>query len=283
MKKHSSSYFSLIGFPDDIGIRNVSGRPGAAFGPTAFRQAFHRLDGKNAEIRTSCVQDFDLSVTEDLEANHLEAERDVFSAPDSRIVVIGGGHDYAAPWIQGLRRRTAKAKGKALGKVGCLNIDAHFDLRSDSPLMTSGSPFYRLIEECKFPPALLTEFGIQEHCNQSALWEYAAKKKIRCVPWSKLRRANRVASFAAELRRLSAKCDAVALSLDLDAMSFAYAPGVSSPQAEGFTASEIFEMLEIAGKNKKVVSLGVFELCPSYDVHDLTARLAAQAVWHFLK
>jgi arginase family enzyme len=41
-------------------------------------------------------------------------------------------------------------------------------------------------------------------------------------------------------------------------------------------------MLEHAGADKKVTSLGIFELSPALDLQDLTSRLAAQAAWHFL-
>ncbi|MGZ3688347.1 MAG: arginase family protein, partial [Bdellovibrionota bacterium] len=70
--------------------------------------------------------------------------------------------------------------------------------------------------------------------------------------------------------------------LDLDAAAEAVAPGVSAPQPEGFSGGEILEMCELAGAAKKVVSLGIFELNPSHDRDDQTARLAAASAYHFL-
>ena len=69
----------------------------------------------------------------------------------------------------------------------------------------------------------------------------------------------------------------------MDAAASAFAPGVSAPQAEGFTASEMIEMMEIAGSEKKVVSLGIFELNPEHDLEDITARLAATVAYHFVE
>ena len=72
------------------------------------------------------------------------------------------------------------------------------------------------------------------------------------------------------------------LSLDLDAIQAAFAPGVSAPAMEGFTPSEILEMMLIAARDEKVVSLGIFELNPEYDIDERTARLAATCAYHFM-
>jgi formiminoglutamase len=75
----------------------------------------------------------------------------------------------------------------------------------------------------------------------------------------------------------------IVVSLDLDAASLAFAPGVSAPQAEGFSSNDIIEMMEEAGRQEKVQSLGIFELCPPHDIDEHTARLAATAAWHFVE
>ena len=149
--------------------------------------------------------------------------------------------------------------------------------------MTSGSPFRRLIEEGILAGPRLVEFGIQAHCNAEDLWKVSKKLGVKTVPYASLRDGKAVRTFKASLKSLSAKCDEVMMSVDLDALSYAYAPGVSAPQAEGFTGGELLQMMEIAGSDKKVTSLGVFELAPPLDFQNYTSRLAAQAVWHFLE
>jgi formiminoglutamase len=168
-------------------------------------------------------------------------------------------------------------------RLGCMNIDPHLDVRKPSPLVTSGSPFYLAIESGVLHPSRFIEFGIQSHCNAPALWDYVGKKKIEIIPFEKLRGGNAVAAFQQALKRLSAKCDVIVLSMDLDAAAQAYAPGVSAPQAEGFTPSDLIQFAEIAGKNKKVVSLGLFELNPAHDIDDRTARVGATVAWHFIE
>jgi formiminoglutamase/guanidinobutyrase len=58
----------------------------------------------------------------------------------------------------------------------------------------------------------------------------------------------------------------------------AFAPGVSAPQAEGFTAQEFLEMSEICGKSTDVVSVGYFETSPPHDRDQMTVRLVATAI-----
>ena len=102
------------------------------------------------------------------------------------------------------------------------------------------------------------------------------------IPFENLRRANAVSEFENELARLSQISDAIVISLDLDCAAQAFAPGVSAPQAEGFSSSELITMMEIAGRSEKVISLGIFELNPEHDRDAQTARLAATAAYHWI-
>ncbi len=275
-----SHTFNVVGFPDDLGIQNVGGRLGAKEGPREFWAAFQKLKGP------ACVLDrlrvySEVKMKGDLELNHLAAASQVrqlcLKHPLDRLLVVGGGHDYAYSWIKGLVE--SRKKGS---KIACINIDAHLDVREYSQKMTSGSPFRRLIDERWLSPQGLVEFGIQSHCNAPELMDWVHAKKIGVVPFEKLRNQKSVITFKNQLKKLRRIFDEVVISVDLDALSFAFAPGVSAPQAEGFTSSELFEMLEFAGADNKVTSIGFFELSPPLDFQNHTSRLAAQAAWHFL-
>jgi formiminoglutamase len=281
-RKQSEAKFSFVGYPDEGGVKNVNGRLGAKEGPTKFLTYFQKLKGK-WPLQERMLQSEIVPVGSDLETNYetamrvsseflleMDAKRDV-------LLAVGGGHDNAYPWLHAI-----EACLPIKTRIGCINLDAHFDLRDWTPVMTSGSPFRRLIEEGVIEGKNLVEFGIQAHCNGPELWEFAKQNKVKIVGFESLRNGKAVSAFARELKSLRARCDIVVISLDLDALSFAFCPGVSAPQAEGFTASEVFQMLEIAGSDKKVTSLGIFELAPALDREDLTSRLAAQAAWHFL-
>lgn len=272
---------SLVGFRDHTGVENVGGRIGAAGGPVSFRQCFDRFSGSfSTRVELEDRGDVfptsgDLFETLDRAAAKVqELHRD-----RSLSIVVGGGHDFGYSHLLGVRN--------ALGpkaRIGCINIDAHLDLRKSFPKMTSGSPFYLAIENKVIRPQDLCEFGIQPQCNGNSILEYAQEKKVKILTLDAIRgrSSGAVACFQSELKRLASVCEAVVVSFDLDAVSEAWAPGVSAPQSDGFNANEIFQMMTVAGAHSKVISLGLFELNPLHDRDQQTARLAATAAHRFL-
>ena len=296
LKKHQNQVsaqrgFNFVGFPDDLGVKNVNGRLGAREAPQSFWEAFQKIKGQNPvhdRLREMNI----ITMGSQIESNYESAVRVVTQVRQTQsndvLVAVGGGHDYAYPWIKGWvnASKTIQKSGKRLrkesNKIGCINLDAHFDLRDFQPVMTSGSPFRRLLEEEILDASRLVEFGIQTHCNSPELWEFAKKLGIKTFPFSQLRNGRAVPLFKTALKALRKRCDEILISVDLDAMSYAFAPGVSAPQAEGFTGSELLQMLEVAGSDKKVTSIGFFELAPPLDFQNYTSRLTAQAAWHFL-
>ena len=272
------SKWSLIGIPDHQGVVNVGGRIGAARGPSAFRKAFARLKGRDG-VHDSCRDAGDSTVAGrgEIEKSHRFAAdlvRDQHLGGEFS-VVIGGGHDHGYSQLLGVRDSGKK-------RLGCINIDAHLDVRRPAPLPTSGSPFYLALETGVIRPEDFVEFGIQESGNAPELWEYVESKKIQVVSIARLRHGKAAPEFMNALKRLTVACDAVVVSLDLDAAASAFAPGVSAPQAEGFSASDFIEMMELAGAEPRVVSLGIFELNPELDVDERTAKLAATCAYAFV-
>ena len=274
--------WAIVGVPDHLGVLNVGGRIGAAGGPRAFRTALSRFK----HIHPSLVLDQDVApLSGKIEANHETAAQLVSRAylqTEGRVVVVGGGHDHGYSHLLGVHRALVEILKKPDVRLGCINLDAHLDVREPKPLVTSGSPFYLAIENKILQPEDFVEFGIQRHCNSKELWDYVSSKKITCVPLRELRNGQAANRFEQELHRLSKVCDAVVISFDLDSVAMAYAPGVSAPQAEGFNPSDIAEMMEIAAREPKSRSLGIFELNPEHDPTGSTALLAASACFHFV-
>lgn len=275
--------WSFIGIPDHQGVINVHGRVGAAGGPAAFDRVFKRLKGRDGVHESLTVRVEAAPLGRDVAQNHRVAADAVREAhlKTGLSVVMGGGHDHGYSHLLGIREALQAQASKKL-RLGCINLDAHLDVRKPEPLITSGSPFYLALEEGVLDPKRFIEFGIQRHCNGSELWRYVESKRVRVVPMEELRHGRAPEVFKKSLRKLATQCDAVVISLDLDSAAAAFAPGVSAPQAEGFSGSEVVEMMEIAGAEKRVVSLGIFELNPEHDRDDQTARLAATSAYHFI-
>lgn len=275
----------------------MGGRVGAAAGPSAFRKAFDRLRGRDGvqealvEVRTveglgadveSNLRQAALSITAGHRASAQASGPSATQASvDGLTVVVGGGNDHSYAQLVGVREYLLSVKPGA--RLGCVNIDAHFDVRKPAPLITSGSPFYLALENGVVLAQDFVEFGIQRHCNGPDLWQYIESKPgLEVVPFEALRHGKAAEALRHNLTRLAARCQGIVISLDLDAAAACFAPGVSAPQAEGFSSSDLIEMAEVAGSFAEVCSLGIFELNPLHDIDGRTALLAATVAYHFM-
>lgn len=269
----------LVGCPDDRGVRNNHGRPGAEDGPDAFRRMWKKLTGR-IDLQAHLLDTGNIHVhPEDVSVSHQHAIDHYLQhhREASFSIWVGGGHDYAYPHLAAVRQGLESGQ-----TIGCINIDPHFDLRPFDEAILSGSPFRMAIEKGVISGNQLVEFGIQRHCNAGFLWDYAEEHDVRIYRFEDLRFGHSITAFEQALNNLREQVDAIVISLDMDAMQASYAPGVSAPAIEGFHPSELLEMMLIAARDPKVISLGIYELNPEFDVDDRTARLAATAAYHLL-
>ncbi len=280
MKTYVTDQWSIVGVPDDEGIANTGGRKGAKEGPAAFRQQFNKLKGRE-KIPSHIADKGDIKLEGSIEDRH---QRTVQLLQEQHLqgkgtILIGGGHDYGYPHLAAVKKYLTEEE---TSEVGCINIDAHFDVRAPEPEIKSGSPFYMVLEDNIVAPKNLVPFGIQRQSNAASLWEYVNEKGVDYVTFDDIRLGKAIDRFEEKLVHLATHCDAIVISLDLDGIAAAFSPGVSAPHAEGFSASEVIEMMRLAGQQQKVISLGIYELSPPFDVDNRTARLAATSAYHFL-
>lgn len=267
----------IFGIPDDKAIHNVGGRGGAKEAPDMIRTKLYRFTGK---IFSFPVYDLgNLESQEQITETHeraklvLEEIRRTGHLP----IILGGGHDLAYPEAISL------IDDKKKFSYGFLNIDAHLDLRNTDNGITSGSPWFLLLENPLFKKhkGKLVEFGIQSHCNIDELFAYAKKHSVEILAWEKVQK-NPSRSFTAALKKLAVK-NKILVSLDIDSVKSSDAPGCSAPQTSGFSAESVIHFSYESGKHKKVYSFGIYEVSPCLDQDNRTSVLAAHCVHSFLK
>jgi formimidoylglutamase len=267
---------ALLGFADDRAIVNGRGRPGAALGPAEIRRFLSRFTpGDRGELDGVEVRDLgDVTPSGSIEETHTLVEEAALEAlrAGASVVLLGGGHDGAFASHSALLRAVP-------GRVAAVNVDAHLDVR---PLregkITSGTPFRRLAERWGDRYALC-EFGIQPQHNARTHRIFCEERGFPIVTLAQAREGEVGAAFE---RALSQQGQAMAVSLDLDSVEAASAPGVSAPCPDGFTAADLFACARTAGTHPGVRVLDVMELSPPLDQDGRTARLAAMAIWSFL-
>lgn len=269
----------VIGVPDDRGVVINRGRAGAAAGPAAFRDALYRLTlGPQHELARLAIWDAgDIrpGVTNAETHDDLAAVVEAVCRRGALPIVIGGGHDNTYGGITG---------AAAVGPIGVINIDAHLDLRPNEPdgQIGSGTPFRRLLDAHHLTGEQLIEFGFHAHAASAAHLDYAQQQRVRLWSWED-RGPEPARLFAQFLQTLRAACGRIAVSLDLDAIVAASAPGVSAPAAFGFSTNDALAVCQLAGADRAVQYVDVMELNPTYDLDGRTARLAAVLIWSLLR
>ena len=272
----------LLGCADDTGVRNGAGRGGSALGPTEIRRWLYRqstgLAGELAGLRLADMGD--VLPSESIEETHREIESAVAGAArDGAIVIfLGGGSDLSYGSQSGLFEGLK-------GKGAVLNVDARMDARplKDGRIITSGTPFRRLIERWGDRLTTVVELGIQPHHVSAVHAAYLKSKRARIATLEELRQApGPVERFKRELGAAFGTVDFAGVTLDLAVAAAAFAPGVSTPSPDGLSAEEVAKFADWAGRNVKVRLLDVVEVAPPHDENGRTARLAALCVWRFL-
>ncbi|MBW7859925.1 MAG: formimidoylglutamase [Rhodocyclaceae bacterium] len=263
---------TLLGFAVDEGVRRNHGRCGAAQGPDALRAALAAIpvhgeppvfDGGDIEC-----PDGDLEAAQQrLAARVADALRRA-SLP----LVLGGGHEVAWGSFQGLM-----AAGSGLDRLLIVNLDAHFDLRRAAH-GNSGTPFLQIHDWCATHGAAFDYrvFGISRFANTRALFERAAELGVVWHEDEALQTEDGLRTACAALARDLQGCAAVYLTICLDVLPGAVAPGVSAPAPLGVPLARIEALIDTVLASGKLIAAEIAELNPAFDRDGLTARVAAR-------
>lgn len=261
---------ALIGYECDEGVRRNLGRVGAKYGSDAIRKKL----GSVAWHSTKTVLDVGnvFCVEEDLETCQNAFAHQITTLLEQEIfpIALGGGHDIAYAHFKGIANFLKHKKTR----IGILNFDAHFDLRpkpTGNP--NSGTPFYQILEE--YNQVQYMPIGIQSQANTKELFEIAKQKNVDYLTMLDCEDYDFVES---KVHHFINQNDVIYITIDLDGFSSAYAPGVSAPSPFGFTPNFVLRILEQLFKSKKVISIDLAELNPTYDIDYRTANLAARLV-----
>ncbi|HEY4653796.1 MAG TPA: formimidoylglutamase [Cyclobacteriaceae bacterium] len=271
--------FSLLGFCCDEGVRRNQGRAGAAEGPAAIRKALRNLSFHHDPERVGLYDAGDLICPEGkLEQVQRMLGKKIVQllAAGHQPIVLGGGHEVAFGHFLGVHEFC----GERNRKVGIINLDTHFDLRKYDAKGNSGTSFLQLHEWLMPRGEELTYLvlGIDEASNTRALFTRARELNVAWHLREDFKSGNLGPVFSA-IEKFTSGVQAIYLSLDLDVLDQAYAPGVSAPSPFGLQPETVRQVLQKVLRTNKVLSIDVAELNPSFDQDERTARLAARFIY----
>ncbi|MET3575332.1 formimidoylglutamase [Bhargavaea ullalensis] len=267
-KQEEGSAISLVGFCCDEGVRRNQGRPGAAEAPDALRDALASLPWHGGDCT---LADYG-NVT--CEEGMLEEAQDALAeqvaeayAAGSKAIILGGGHETLYGHYLGARLHLGPE-----AKLGIINIDAHFDLRPYDGETSSGTMFRQILDEDQ--KAGYFVLGIQRFGNTESLFEAASKFDVEYMP-EEIVRTSDPASIARRLHSFIDRHDAVIVTLCMDVLDAAAAPGVSAPTPFGLDPVTVRSIIRAACSRPDVLSFDISEVNPGLDEGGRTVRLGA--------
>jgi agmatinase len=267
---------AVTGVPFDGG---TSYRPGARFGPAAVRQGSRLLRPYNPALqalpfeRAQVVDAGDIACTpfsaEEAVAQ-IEAGADMLLRDGGRLVAIGGDHTIALPLLRATARRH--------GALALVHFDAHLDTWDTyfGQRFTHGTPFRRAWEEGLLLRDQSAHVGLR-----GPLYSDADLTDDQSMGFAQLTTDDVAAHGVAEIvRRLLARVgDApVYVSVDIDVLDPAHAPGTGTPEAGGLTSRELLALVR-GLRPAKVVGGDVVEVSPAYDHAEITSIAAAHVLY----
>ena len=264
--------FGLIGFQCDEGVRRNKGRVGAAEAPDKIKSTLAKLPWHLPEGTDL----YDIGNIKCEEGKMEEAQQELGEAlqkvmnTNTTPVILGGGHETFYGHYLGVR--------KSIGpdaKLGIINIDAHFDMRPYDEQPSSGTMFKQILDEdpnCGYFVA-----GIQPAGNTLSLFETAKKHRVHYLLEEDLTLAD-IERAKGQLCAFSARHDYIMLTLCMDSVSSAYAPGVSAPSPFGLDPKLVRALIRYIVSSKKLTSFDISEVNPALDDDNRTVVLASHLI-----
>ncbi|MBU6146540.1 MAG: agmatinase [Actinomycetales bacterium] len=269
----------VVGVPFDSG---VSYRPGARFGPAHVRESSRLLRPYNPALSISPFAVGQVADAGDIACNPFlideaigQIQRGAAELLDTgaSLMTIGGDHTIALPLLREVARRH--------GPVAVVHFDAHLDTWDTyfGVATTHGTPFRRAAEEGLLDLSACLHVGIRGPLYSEHDLIADAGLGFSVVSARDVQRHGCEIALQAIRERVGDR--PVYVSVDIDTLDPAHAPGTGTPEAGGLTSRELLEMLrEFATLN--LVSADVVEVAPAYDHAQVTGIAAAHVAYELI-
>ncbi len=260
----------IYGMPMDW---TASFRPGSRFGPRRIREVSLVLEEYSPHLRRELAEvpfydagDIPLPFGNP-ERSLEEIGRFVAEVLKRNKMPIGLGGEHLVTWP------AVREVYKHYPDLAVIHMDAHADLRTEyeGETLSHATPLRKIAE--LIGPENVIQLGIRSGTREE--FEYAASSGIRFHPFEVLK------PLMEELPALADR--SVYVTVDIDVLDPAFAPGTGTPEPAGITSRELMESIHaIARSGVRVVGADLVEVAPAYDPTDQTAVVAAKMVREML-
>ncbi|MEO9364492.1 MULTISPECIES: agmatinase [Candidatus Nitrosocaldus] len=286
----------MLGVPFDS---TTSYRPGTRFGPDAIREALaniefnsimHDEDGITLEdVNIVDLGNLKSTTKPDAMVDMLSKVMGELRSKGTLVTVLGGEHLLTLGAYTGMMNDRIVARNddyaserKSIGKDTMLVVfDAHFDLRDEfnDCRLNHATYLRRIVEDNGNDGSNVLHIGARGYGREEI--DYAIRSRMNVLPARDILFGSSNTIGSEVKRRITdtvSSYDRLYISIDLDAIDPAFAPGVGTPEPFGLHPLHLLEVLtSLVERDKRITCLDVVELCPPYD-NGITAVLAAKMI-----
>lgn len=264
----------VIGAPYDGG---TSYRPGARLAPRAIRHESCLLHGVGIDRGPGVFDLIEVVDGGDIDLSPFDMELAIHEATcaltqlvtdNGAVLMLGGDHSLTLPAM-----RAAAAKH---GPLAVLHLDAHSDTNAPvyGGLHHHGTAFRWGLDEGVIAPDHLVQVGIRGHNPAPDSLDWVRERGGRVVRADQVEGRAEVDALASEIAEMLGDRP-LYVSVDIDVLDPAFAPGTGTPAPGGLTSREVLRFLAVVG-DLHPVGMDVMEVCPPFDVGGITSLAAAE-------
>jgi len=270
---------AIVGVPFDSG---VSYRPGARFGPSHIRESSRLLRPYNPELKVPVFAGQQVADAGDIAVNPFSIDEAIAAVERGArallerapfVLTLGGDHTIALPLL--------RAVSAVHGPVAVVHFDAHLDTWDTyfGAAYTHGTPFRRAAEEDLLDRTGCLHAGIRGPLYTEADLTEDVELGFQVIS------SPEVENIGAQgmIERIAARVGdrPVYVSVDIDVLDPAHAPGTGTPEAGGLTSRELLATLRSFAQ-LNLVGADIVEVAPAYDHAQLTGIAAAHVAYEIL-
>ena len=262
-------------------------RPGARFGPRAIRASSHMLcDGTHPHFDVSPLGEMGDAGDLPLPNTSLQTMRTAMEGPvralleRHHMVWLGGDHSVTLPLLRAYRLRHGRP-------LAVIHFDAHCDTWADHFGEPSGHGTWvrEALDEGLADARGFVQIGIRSAAERDAR-DFVPDRGGLLFSARALRGLDGSAQLHEIVRRIRDRMallgdPPVYLSLDIDCLDPAYAPGTGTPEPAGLSTGQVMTLIEDLA-DLPFVGMDCVEVAPAYDHAELTSAVAAHLVWTYL-
>lgn len=272
------SPFAFLNIPFDYA---VSHRPGTRFGPESIVNALNGYSLYCPDKRVSLENTVfthlgSVDIVHSFEESYRNIEKAVIEIPPNFTpIFLGGDHSISDPIFRGMQKRLSNEK------FGLIIFDAHFDSREPVKGKEHSGHWLKTLEDV-VDYRCVVQLGINACIYSQQYMKTSEQSGILVKTPYEIRKRGWETIIQESIDHAMNGTKGIYISVDIDSIDQAFAPGTSVPNPSGLFPYEVMDAIFEISSNSPVVGLDITEVSPPLDQQNFTSHVAAQIIMNFI-